>query len=326
MRGNEAMKSRQDFWPSVTRAPANLILLCAAVACSLPAARAGSIDIGQINPPGLTAGGITGITFDRGADPLVIDGFGTTVWRLNIQDASVISTFPLTTPEVVTRGLEFAATGQYFTSTRPNASDYLATVNPTVGSVSNIGVMGSFNFLDLASDPITGDLWMVNDCRNIACTSIQGGSLWKVDTSTGAAAPVLTFSASLGQLTAFAISPGGQFFVASAPATVSSSPIIYEINPITGKSILITDTGLAPLSFVTDMAFDPSTNLLYAIQELSDSRGRTWNLDEITGLPTAVPEPGSATCLVIGLGLLSAIIWRRKLRGIGQPDSGSDRN
>lgn len=254
-------------------------------------ASAGSIVIGQINPPGLTAGGITGITFDGAANPLVIDGFGRTIWRLNLHDASVISTFPLTTEEVNTRSLDFdVTTGRYFTSRRFAAGDYLSTVDPHSRIVTDLGVMGSFNFLDMAINPRTGDLWLVNDCANIACTLAGGGSLWTVDKLTGTATPVQTFGTSLGQLTALAISPEGRFFVAS-----SSS--IYEIDPITGQSTLVTNTGLAPLSLFTDMAFDPSTNRLYGIEQRRGSTPNAWYLDEVTGLLQSVQiliKPGAA--------------------------------
>jgi PEP-CTERM motif len=318
IRRTKAMKSQHSFSATLNRRLADIALLFAAVAGGPSMARAGAIVIGQIDPPGLTAGGITGITFDGGSDPLVIDGFGITMWSLSIQNASVIATFPISTTEVATRSLEFdAAMGQYFTSTRPFAADdYLSEVNPLSGTLTDIGLMGSFNFLDLAVDPVTGVLWMVNDCSNLACTSVQGGSLWTVNTANGAAQPALTFGTSLGQLTALAISPQGQFFVASAPATTTSSPSIYEIDPITGTTTFVTNTGLAPLSIITDMAFDPSTNLLYAVQELNSTGPRTFYLDEITGLPSPVPEPGTAISLVIGLGLLAAITLKRRRRHV----------
>jgi hypothetical protein len=307
------MKSQYIFSATLNRRLAGIALLFAAVAGGPSMARAGSIVIGQINAP--VTGGIRGITFDGGSDPLVIDGFGINMWSLNIQNASVIATFPISTTEVTTESLEFdAATGQYFTSTRPFAADdYLSVVNPLSGTLTDIGLMGSsFNFLDLAVDPVTGVLWMGNDCSNLACTSVQGGSLWTVNTANGAAQPVVTFGTSLGQLTALAISPQGQFFVASAPANAGSSSSIYEIDP-NGTITFVTFvpiTGDAPVGYITDMAFDPSTNVLYAVQE--QTSGGPYLL-EITGLPSPVPEPGTAISLVIGLGLLAALKLKRHL-------------
>jgi len=267
----------------VKKAQTRLVFVSAAVLCSLlldaSIGSAASTVIGQINPPELTPGGATGITFDGRRNPLVIDGFGQTIWRLALKDVSTISTFSLSTLEVSTRSLEFdVRTGKYFITRRPGTNaDYLSTADPKSGVVTDIGVMGTFNFLDLAIDPLTGNLWLVNDCADLRCTSAGGGSLWTVDKSTGMATPIQTFGTSLGQLTAFAISSEGRFFVASPSS-------IYEIDPNTGRSSLITDTGLAPLNLFTDMAFDPSTNRLYAIEERRGVAPPAWYLDEVTGL------------------------------------------
>jgi len=156
--------------------------------------------------------------------------------------------------------------------------------------------MGTFNFLDMALHPITGDLWLVNDCANIGCTVAGGGSLWTVNKLTGTATPVQTFGTSLGQLTALAISPEGKFFVASFSSSGFSS--IYEIDPITGKSTFITDTGLASLSILNDMAFNPSTNRLYGIEERRGAQPRTWYLVEVTGLPSPVTPFAAFTAQV----------------------------
>src|SRR2546428_11362852 len=98
------MNSEYDSWPSVNKALASFMCRRALVVCILLLkpliVSAGTIVIGQINPPGLTEGGVAGITFDRETNPLVIDGFGRTMCRLNLQDASVISTFSLITEEI----------------------------------------------------------------------------------------------------------------------------------------------------------------------------------------------------------------------------------
>ena len=294
----------------MNKAIAGFVSLC--LFCTLllnpSIASAGSVVIGQINPLDLTMFGVTGITFDQGRNPLVIDGLGTALWRLDINDASVIST-RLLAQQALTRSLAFdLATSQYFTSNRRSGdTDTLSTVDPTTGTVREIGVIGTnFDFLNLAIDPVTHDLWLVNDCVNIGCTMAGGGSLWRVDKLTGAATPVDIFGTSLGQLTALAISPQEQFFVAS-----SSS--IYEIDPSTGQSTFITDTGLPSSSFFNffnSLAFDPSTDNLYGIEERRGVEPRAWYLDEVTGLPTLVPEPGTVTLLLTGLGLLLTVILR----------------
>src|SRR5882724_4790736 len=99
-RGPPMRRSLYAFWSSMNKALSGFIPLYAAVVCILllshSMASAGAITIGQITPAGLAPQGIRGITFDGEANPLVLDGSGRTIWRLDLQDASVISTFPLT--------------------------------------------------------------------------------------------------------------------------------------------------------------------------------------------------------------------------------------
>lgn len=255
-----------DSSSSGNKALSRFISVCAVMMCILilnyATASAGNIIIGQITPPGLAIQGIQGITFDRGANPLVLDGSGKTIWRLDLHDASVISTFPLLTGPRASRSLNFdRTTGRYFTSRRFVDGDYLSTVDPLSGNVTDIGVMGFSNWLDMAIHPITGDLWLVTDCVNTECTEGQGGTLEMVNKLTGALTPVQNFGKSLGHLTALAISPQGRFFVASANSAGFSS--IYEIDPTSGESTFITETGLGFISFLMDMVFDSSTNRLY---------------------------------------------------------------
>ena len=73
IRSSEQAAKKNEYVSSMNRL-VGFISLCALVACILTLtpsiASAGAIVIGQINPPGLTAGGVTGITFDKGTNPL----------------------------------------------------------------------------------------------------------------------------------------------------------------------------------------------------------------------------------------------------------------
>jgi len=161
----------------------------------------------------------------------------------------------------------------------------LFTVDPFSGFATRVGPMGRFNFWNLATHPITGgDLWLVNDCANTQCTEVGGGTLGTVDKSTGAVTPVHYFGTSLDLLTALAISPQGRFFVAAQRGGFSGFNRIYEIDPVSGESTFITDTGSGQ-SILRGMAFDPSTSRLYGVEQ----RGiepRVLYLIEVTGLPS----------------------------------------
>jgi hypothetical protein len=59
---------------------------------------------------------------------------------------------------------------------------------------------------------------------------------------------------------------------------------IYELDPISGESTFITETGLGYLSILMDMAFDPSTNRLYGIEQRRGNEPPAWYLIEVIGL------------------------------------------
>ncbi|MHB8873550.1 MAG: NHL repeat-containing protein [Myxococcaceae bacterium] len=227
--------------------------------------------IGQMNPVGLSPAGVMGITFDGSPNPLVIDGFGRSVWRVSAQTAGVVDTFPLNAAEANTRSLAYDGF-RYFT----NRDGNLSSVALASGAVSHIGSSGWFNFSSLALHPGTGELWMVNDCANAPCTSGQGAQLWRVNKTTGAATFVRDFSSlGIGQATALAISASGTFYVATL--SVPGFARIWALDPAMGTATFVLDAGLAKLELLLGLAFD-STQQLYAIDERRGGQQRTWAL------------------------------------------------
>jgi len=269
--------------PHLNLSTAALIVAVVCLAVSNQPANAGTTVIGQINPPGVSPTGVTGITFDKSPNPLVIDGSGFNIWRLNVSDASTIATYPLPDP-AATRTLKFDAfTHHLFNTRRPHSIDVLAIVNPRQGAVTELGTLGFFNSLDIAIHPVSGFMWMVNDCANESCTQAGGGQLWSVEKQSGVGVKVQEYGTGRGQFTALAISPTGQFYVATLIGGFTS---IYQIDPDTNNATFITGTSLAQNDIISDMAFDPATGRLYAIEARRTITPNEFYLDEVTGLPS----------------------------------------
>ncbi len=115
---------------------ATLCLTVQGVAMSMNAGNvlAESEVIGRIDPPGMNY--VTGITFDGDIHPLVVDGYGEVIWRLDIFDASVIATRYLNGGPATTRSLDYDfGSGVYYVSRRQSGvNDTLFTVDPTNGT------------------------------------------------------------------------------------------------------------------------------------------------------------------------------------------------
>jgi hypothetical protein len=247
---------------------------------------AGAVLVGPISPPGLSPNGASGITFDNLPNPLVLDGFGRVIWRLDESNATVVATFPLAGGEASARSLAYDQTTHLVFTARDTA---LATVDPASGAIALLGTMGFFNFESLAVHPVTGELWMANDCNGPACTVLGGAQLWKVNKSTGSASFVRDFSSSgIGQATALAISSAGTFYV----ATVSGAGFAYlwQVDPVTGNVTFVMEAGLGVLSFINGMVFNPVTQRLYGIEEQRLAQPRAWNLVELV-LPVVACSP-----------------------------------
>lgn len=256
------------------------IAVCGFVAASSRPAAADSIAIGQITPAGLNY--VSGITFDGGPNPLVTDGFGATMWRIDVSNAGVLATHALTGGLATTRSLEFdATTGNYYTNRRSGSNDQLTTVDPFTGAVTIVGTTGiNFNFLSQAVEPGTGDLWLIADAG--------GADLYSVDKVTGAGTLVMTYAFAMGQVTAMAVDAGGRYFVASINGN------IYEIFPGSATVVPITSTGLTGVDHFTDFEQDPTTGRWYGVEERRSATPRAWHLREITGLPSC--NPCDANC------------------------------
>ncbi len=219
-----------------------------------------AVRLGRIDPPELSAWGVLGIAFDA-AQPIVIDGTGRTMWRIDPETAGVLETFPMDAPAVFTQGLAFDS--RHLFTVRDNR---LATVDPASGEVVLAPrTMLRFNFLSLAVDPPTGDLWMLNDCWNPSCSTIGGTQLWRIDKATGRATLARNFSPlGLGQAMSLAITADGTFH--AGVCDVHGVTKIWALDPVTGSARLETRTGLSGL--LIGLALDPSDHHLVGIEEL----------------------------------------------------------
>jgi hypothetical protein len=225
--------------------------------------------VGAIAPPGLSPGGVQGIAFDDDPDPVVIDGWGGTAWRISATDAGALVTYSVGAANTRSLARDGA---RFFTVSNTSLTSF-----DLGGGATVLGTLGQFNFLSLALDPQSSALWMANDCTDPGCTIAGGGELWRVDASNGSATFAMDFSsANLGQATALAIGPGGTFFLAASSSTGSAH--IWAIDPTTGASASALAPSLPDLDLIMGMAFDPAMHALYFIDEQRSAEPRTWAL------------------------------------------------
>jgi hypothetical protein len=236
---------------------------------------------------------------------LVLDGWGEVIWRLDISDADIVETYPISGGQNGTRGLDFdSSSGTYYTSrmiytnrttsfslASPTAGweDSLATVDPFAGNLTTIGPLGGFfNFLDFAIHPTTRQLWLVTDN--------DGGSLRTVDTVTGASTLVHSYNNDLVQLHSMSIGPDGSFYL-------NSHESVFMIDPLSGGTLETFDLGIFGFNYLADFEFDPITQRWYGIEVDQFEGPRQFYLAEITGLP--VPEPASGVLLLLTLAAMN---------------------
>lgn len=259
-----------------------LFLLVLGILPPVTVVRADSIVIGRINPPDLNYA--AGVTFDGEANPLVVDGFGALIWRIDINDASVVSTHILKADQenidnqhgftpCCNRALDYdVSSGNYYVDRRQSpANDTLYTVDPQTGAVNEIGLTGTdFTFLDQAIDPTTADLWLITDNG--------GGQLWSVNKTTGIGTMVQSYGGAMGDLTSIGIGPTGRMFVTSIDG------FIYEISSSNSEFTQVTTTDLSFPSFFRDFEYDAVSLRWYGIEDRRSKYPFKWYLREITNI------------------------------------------
>jgi hypothetical protein len=246
---------------------------------------------------------ITGIAFDDQANPWVLDGLSWQMQRLDKNAGTVLQTYTPTSTTSYNDSLAWAASnGAFYTNADRNS---LYSMNINLDTRTHIGSSSqyqSFNFLDMAFDP-SGRLWLATD-RN-------RGELWSVNTATG----VPTFERAITglgvdqQLHALAIDTSGQFYVACSSSWPNGNDCIYNVNPQSGATSLLTywpdsTTG----AFIDSFTIDPTTGRCFGIREVRSESPYGYYFVELAG----VSEPSAMALLgggVIGLG---AHVWRTR--------------
>jgi hypothetical protein len=292
-----------------------VILFALAVLTAPIGVRAGSVFIKALTPdadPSRTVG-ISGITFDGSENPLVIDRTSWRMSRLNVSNGNVIqSTIPSPRPSGTTRSLVYDPPGnRYFTE----QNQRLASINPATNSAATLSSSWPlFNFQGMAINPLDNRVWLATDNN--------GGELWEVNKTTGAVTlrkSLGVFHRSGGGISALAIGPTGDFFVAgSLNANVNDS--IYKVDPVSGAVTFVTSLDFSSnMDFVTDFDYSPVSGRWYAVKEVRSTNPRQYHYLEITGLP--LPEPCAAG--VAALAALTLALERRPRRRRTMPTRAS---
>ncbi|MBP6508145.1 MAG: DUF4394 domain-containing protein [Opitutaceae bacterium] len=184
----------------------------------------------------------------------------------------------------------------------------LYTVNPFTGSTTLIGVHGITDLFGLAYNTANDTLY---------AASFQTNTLYTLNPATGAATVVGSTSVSLGALAY----DSQQGILIGAQ---DGSGNLYQVNITTGATTLLASAGYTNDSGLT---FDPSQNRLLDIDwsgnlfsyDIANGYARTTlltGLDSHDGLIyiESIPEPGTVSLLLAGLGLLGFRWFRQRAR------------
>jgi hypothetical protein len=130
-------------------------------------------------------------------------------------------------------------------------ADQFATIDTTTGAKTLIGTAdsGGDGWNGLAYDPTTGTLYAVSGCGS-------GSRLFTIDIATGEATLIGALPNETCSI-AIAIDAGGRMFGVDVIADA-----LFAIDKATAEDALIGSVGF-DMNFAQDMAFDPSTGILY---------------------------------------------------------------
>ncbi len=111
------------------------------------------------------------------------------------------------------------------------------------------------------------------------------GTLYDVNPTTGVASdPRAT---GISKLVGIAYSPGGFLYGMTSFLGGPTPNALYKIDPTTGASMLVGATGLKGI-FEGDLGFDPTTGVLYGVQNVTTGGLGLFTLNTSTGLATSI--------------------------------------
>jgi hypothetical protein len=158
--------------------------------------------------------------------------------------------------------------------------------------------MPGFNFWDIEWDSVLAKMWVVTD--------INGGEIYTVNTTTGAATfqrNFGVFALNGGGIQSMAVGAGGEMIVAGE-TNPNSGPDLWRVNPITGSVALAADLPFPQAGvLLRDLDYNPATNRWFAVEENRNASPDSYSLIELTN----VPEPATLAplCTMIATTLLS---------------------
>ena len=118
--------------------------------------------------------------------------------------------------------------------------------------------------------------------------SSDTGSLYDVNTSTGAATNPR--STGINSLVGIAFRSDGALFGLTTFGGTPNPNALFSINPTTGASTLVGSTGLSNI-FEGDLAFDPTSNTLYGLQNVPTAGVRDlFTINTSTGAASVVGD------------------------------------
>jgi DNA-binding beta-propeller fold protein YncE len=137
-------------------------------------------------------------------------------------------------------------------------------------------LLGVVLFLSTVS-PAQGGLLLGNNAA---------GTLYNIDANTGLASnPRAT---GLNSLVGIAFSPGGTLYGLTTFAGTPTANALFTIDPMTGTSNLVGTTGLAHV-FEGDLGFDPTSGILYGLQDVPSAGVRDlFTINTNTGLAAVI--------------------------------------
>jgi hypothetical protein len=174
----------------------------------------------------------------------------------------------------------------------PDTANTLATIDTATGAKTVIGQADSngFGWNGMAWDSTSGKLYAVSGCGS-------NSNLVTIDIGTGAATPIGTLSNELCTI-AIAVDADGNMYGLDL-----ATDALYAIDKTTGDDALIGSIGFNT-NYMQDMAFDPSTGILYLAGFDEDAfTDNIYTIDVTTGLASIVGPLGTEPGEVDAMGI-----------------------
>jgi len=228
--------------------------------------------------------GPTGMAFDHSGNMYVATYFEGNIYKFGpsggtASPAQLVTTTPYPSTNCLS-GLAFSKDGQHLYMARQfcgEAGSDVVEISPTDGSIIRELVTGIGCATALATDPLSGDLFLSQPCN----LPVGSNNILRIS-NPESASPTTSVYASPGQSSNLAFAPDGTLYTASTLASIDSNFIVS----ISGTNSAVPGT----LTYITNDFNDPSA-VVPALNPLNVSMPPFLLIDDINNQITELPLP-----------------------------------